>query len=553
VRVQPPDDARVGGVTYGGDDYIERLGDLAGRDDPRVVESAIKALGETHNPQALPIIRQAQAHSDSAVRATAVMAAANLPAPLGEEALAAGLADTEKLVVLAGLRAIRETGRVELTEAVRGLFSDRPPVVIADAIRTLTHLGQAIDAQALLAALNHPALVVRLEAARHSLGPDRDRVPRDVLTRLVQMARNDDPGVQAWALAAVGKFGFGPNRDLIDQALESGHPLRTLGATRAYGYAGQGGKILQLLEADLPLVELAAVRAAGRLRLAPAVDKLFEHLKSPRRDLSGAAVESLIAIANDAVAAEASKRLLDLLSNPGDISHLEMMRQVRDLAEIAEASEATQFVPGGTQYMASARLDAGQTGVVAELLGALGQTSALPPILEQLRRADDLGIKQLRLSMTNPMAQVEYDGDVAASIARAAGKLGGEEVLVDLQAVVDAEYRGEGLNVAVEGVIDAYYHLAERIGKQRSAQLLLGIIENEKFSGAGTYRAVYHLGQLKYAPAAERIAEIAATPQQPYSIIQVAGWAHEQITGEPTPLAPPEDAPSYNWILHKRR
>jgi HEAT repeat protein len=335
--------------------------------------------------------------------------------------------------------------------------------------------------------------------------------------------------------------------------MASGHPLRTLGATRAYGYAGQGGKILRLLDSDRPLVELAAVRASGRVRLESAVDKLFDRLKSPRQDLSSAAVHSLIAIGNDAVAAQASKRLLDLLANPGDITQLELMRQVRALAEIAKASRAMQFVPGGTQYMASARLDRGQTGVVAELLGHLGDATALPPILEQLRRADDLGIRQLRLSMTNPMAEVEYDGKVAASIARAAGQLGGPDVLEDLRAIVQAEYRGDVLNVAVEGVIDAYYHLATRIGKQRSAELLMEIIEDEKFSGEGTYRAVYHLGQLKYGPAAARIARIAATPDQPYSIVQVAGWAHEQITGEPTPLAEPEDAPSYDWILHKRR
>jgi HEAT repeat protein len=552
-RVLPPETVNVGGVTYGGDEYMQRLGELAGSDDPRVVESAVQALGETHNPKALPIIRQTQAHSDPAVRATAVMAVGNLPAPLGDEALSTALADTEAMVVLAAIRTIRATGRTELADAVQDLCQDQPPIVIAAAIETLTSLGQALGSETLLDVLEHPALTVRVQAARHCLDPDRDRVPREVLTRLVQMARNDDPGVQAYALAAVGAFAFDANRDLIQKALESGHPLRALGAARAWGYAGQGQKVLQLLDSDLTLVELAAVRAAGRLRLENAVDKLFDRLKSPRRDLSLAAGESLIAIANDAVAAQASKRLLDLLGDPGDISQLAMMRQVRGLAEIAKASRAMQFVPGGTQYMASARLDAGQTGVVAELLGHLGDTSALRPILEQLRRADDLGIKQLRLSMTNPMAQVEYDGTVAASVARAAGQLGGEDVLEDLKAVAEAEYRGQGLNVAVEGVIDAYYHLSEQIGRQRSADLLLEILEDDKFEGPGTYRAIYHLGQLKYGPAAKRIAEVAATPQQPYSIVQVAGWAHEQITGKPTPLAQPEDAPSYNWILHKRR
>ena len=545
-------------LTYGDARSVSLLSAAAESPDVYTRELAVRHLGETHNPLAIAPLRKATDDPDVAVRAAVAVAAAEFTSSQSGELLGKLLGDKDRVVVLAALGSVRRMGHTGATGAVGALLDHADPLIQANALTTLTHLGKTADAAQLKNALSSSNARVRLLAAENAALLTAGADLPDVLSRL---AEQDVPAVRGAALAALGKLDFARAQALLAKASRDENPLVRRGAVRAYALASRGAQAAAFLDDPAALVRLAAIEACRLTRHAPAVDKLITLMCQATDELTHrAGQEAILAIATPEAAGAVARKLIalapemlalhdqfDAANKKSDADAMGRLRRQCDLSDrnaIACCRILGKLRNGDafdTQISLLAKLPTNSPvlGAVASSLGDLGDRRAVEPLAAALDRCAKLARKFLVAQLSMSSNVPPFDEYVAASIVEALGKLRAVQFLPQILQLAGTKVQVLRLNHVCAVTATILPDLATDANRGQIDKILLDMLRDEPLDRVAVFQAAKTCGRFKLASAVEPLGAILKAEDRPASMIQVAAWAIQQITGKAPPLPEP--------------
>ncbi|MFB3890477.1 MAG: HEAT repeat domain-containing protein [Phycisphaerae bacterium] len=436
---------------------IKLLGDMAKDPDALAREQAVRDLGQTHNVAAAPLIQAAMKDADPNVRAAAAGAAYELSLGGYERTILDALADADGRVVMTALRMVRNLKLSTAAKDIAPLLAGGNAPIQADALATLTDVGQPAATDALTALFRSPSPAVRLRAAENAALVDKAKAA-DVTGALAELAAKDAPAVRGAALAALGTLAFDSSRAAIDASAKDADPQVRRGALAALQNAGKRDRIKPFLDDPSAMVRLAAIRAAGQLRCEDCTGRLFELMQAVEDDLAHfAARQSLRQIGTPqvnaqagAVVQEANKSLAPLqkaLDDVGKIasdlnaklapyertlSDLKASRAAQQRIDVAQAELDKAMVPFDAQQVL---VDAAR----AKFNRAMRNLRSACWLLGELKGAEEFDTRMAIVSgsvAAKDTDVIKIDSDVLIETVFSLGRLGRPEAAGPINAVL---------------------------------------------------------------------------------------------------------------------
>ncbi|MFW5732891.1 MAG: HEAT repeat domain-containing protein [Planctomycetota bacterium] len=530
---------------YGTDKDVAMLVNLLDDRDPYVRQQALKALGETNNPAAAaePIGRAFRSDGDTGVRLSALQAAWNLPHPKRQALLREALAAEAPLALQRGaLLEVREQRIASVSEAVAALVAGDNAALAADALQTLTALGQAARPAVLVETLSHTSPAVRLRAAENALLLKPHSGGKPLTDALAALTGEKVPGVRAAALTARALHAKTPPREQLLAAWNSKDPRMRSAAVRAWGLLGKPGRVDDALEDKSAMVRLAAIRSAGRLGGVRYMPKLFDRLAEAPIDAHRAAREALLQITPArTVASAAAKWLTD---PPGTAK----TRSRNLISALWLLSELKSDVAAETRIkmLRSLPIDSAAVAECARGLAAAKIADARKPLRDLLKR----NIAQAKRHLSSP-SPVPYSQEVTAAAMEAQSEMNATEAL---PLVIEA---------------GRVKYLTARLGRQSAiaARMAAGLVNEEKTEAvaaflsdlitdphqpnAARFHACIAAGELKSKSTSDALRQVLEKDRPSRQVLQAAGWALEEITGQAVEISAPPSNPGRTWILRR--
>jgi len=599
---------------FGDDRNVELLARLRDDPDPVVRARAAQSLGETHNAGARPYLEAAVADEDPDVRAVAALAGAEL-GPAGTELGRAGaevvrraLGDESPVVLRAALHAAARLGVRPVASEVAALLRHADAGIVVLALDVLTEAPLVADADRLRALLGHADARVRAAALRNIAlyGAEGASFAEAVLSLAAE-----DAGIPLFlraraveALGAVGADGA-EARAAFEAAAKSDSPLLRRAAVRAYRAQRRAEKIAPFLSDRSAGVRIAAVRAAGALRCGDCVDRLFELLWTapldpkdpapadlrrprPERRMHYAIRRALVRIGTDSVAQGAAAfleakeddiRALDpgpkgevderwLTPARQDVEHPHdsgwhrrhlMIRNGRAAAWLlgelkSPAAIKTLLAWAAPPGDGGLKLDNEVKPRVAEALGKIGDRSAIPPLLDELKRCPSQGVRFLRAQKRPMPPYVEWREETACELIGALARLQARAAVPTILAVADVELKlGQGSTRLNDASAAAARVLGALTTDENRAAVAAAVIEglDNSYDLLAHYEFARAAGALRVDAAAANLRRVLDEDRQDARVMRAAAWALQQITGRTPKIPQPKPRQSDMWIVRQ--
>jgi len=237
-KIQDPDVADLVGAVAGMlsepatvQRMVARLGEP--RVPPAEREVLVRAVGALAAITAVPVL---EAHLVApADRREPYRAAIRVAADRAVEPLLVRLQDPRDDLVAGAAEFLGLTGSPAVVEPLLGLIHHRAEIVRERALLALAELGARETSRRCIPALKDESALVRIAAAR-AIGVAGDGAAMTVLAR--RLEREEDEGVQAEILRAVGRLGGRESLDLLARWAEPGGRPRRTSFVRAAAVAG---------------------------------------------------------------------------------------------------------------------------------------------------------------------------------------------------------------------------------------------------------------------------------------------------------------------------
>jgi len=560
--------------SYGDAQDVHLLADLLSDTDPYTRERAVQDLADTHNPLALEAVSKAAADEAPVVRAAAVQAAANFPARQAAVHVAAtALADPHSMVLLGALRAVRLAGWKQLAPAVAKLAVHGDAQVRSAALQTLTHLGVAADGGELAELLADGRPAVRLRAAENCLLLANGTAVTEALRRL---RTDSQPAVRGAAVAALGQFGK-LDDEALGRAAKDRDPLVRRGAVRAYALTGKAAPA-EFFDDPSGLVLLAAVRAAGQTKDATAIGKLVETMNAAADEQTHlAARDSLVSIGTEAMLSAVGRSVDSLCGglltadaaagkmskgkfDPAEMAALnrrvkKLSRNIEVCCRILGRFGSAEGLDGRLEFVGQAGTSASALGVVALSLAEI-EDEALraqirPVVRQAFERCVKLAPRYLQAVMSMSPNVPPFSEKVSGQLAMALGALGDSGAAEPAIRLARMEVGGYRLPIAAAHVCRALPMLATEANRPKAEAYLLDLLADDSQDLIVVYEAARAAGEMKLPAAADALRGRLEAPKRPPLVIQAAGWALQQITGETPKLPEPSRRPG-QWIVVRK-
>jgi HEAT repeat protein len=530
---------------YGTDKDVAMLATLLDDRDPYVRQQALKALGETNNPAAAAgsVGRAFHSDGDTGVRLSALQAAWNLPHPKRQALLREALAADAPLALQRGaLLEVREQRIAPATQAVAALVTGDSAALTADALDTLTSLGKAHPPARLAKLLSHASPSVRLRAARNALLLKPHSGGKQLTDALAALTGDKVPGVRAAALTAWALHAKTPPREQLLAAWNSKDPRMRSAAVRAWGLMGQPGEVDDALRDKSAMVRLAAIRSAGRLGGARYMPKLFDRLAEAPIDAHRAAREALMQITPArTVASAAAKWLTD---TPGGTK----TRSRNLLSALWLLSELKSDVAAETRIkmLRSLPIESAAVAECARGLAAAEVTAARKPLRDLLERS--IAQAKRHLSSTSP---VPYSQEVTAAAMEALSQMNATDALPLVIEAGRVKYLTSRLGRQSAIAARVATKLVNEEKTEAVAAFLADLMADPHQPNAARFHACIAAGELKSKGTSDALRQILQTDRPSRQVLQAAGWALEQITGQAVAIPAPPSNPGRTWILRR--
>ena len=237
-KIQDPDVADLVGAVAGMlsepatvQRMVARLGEP--RVPPAEREVLVRAVGALAAITAVPVL---EAHLVApADRREPYRAAIRVAADRAVEPLLVRLEDPRDDLVAGAAEFLGLTGSPAVVEPLLGLIHHRAEIVRERALLALAELGARETSRRCIPALKDESALVRIAAAR-AIGVAGDGAAMTVLARRLEL--EEDEGVQAEILRAVGRLGGRESLDLLAKWAEPGGRPRRTAFVRAAAVAG---------------------------------------------------------------------------------------------------------------------------------------------------------------------------------------------------------------------------------------------------------------------------------------------------------------------------
>lgn len=568
-------------MKFGDDEIVSLLAALLGDDDPLVREEAASSLGATNNNTAMQHLRTAMTDEDLGVRMVAVQGAVDLAGKGAEASVSAALGAKEPLMRMAAMRNVRGLNLTGTAPKLSGLLSAQDPLIRSIALSTLTHLNHAAAPAAIETLLGDASDRVRLRAAENALLSDKP--PASLIDALLRNAEKPNPpAVRAAAMEALGKLAFPKARRLLSAAGKGSHPLVVRGAVRAYHHAAKPKLVRPFLDHPSPTVRLAAIRAAGDLKIAPAVERLFElmltafdeptHMAGRKalREIGNQSVSDGAADAMDAGvkavwalakgAKPAAPRTEESAPPDPDARDNSQIGRVhrRNVASCSwilgdmkskkaydiQLKILTDTLDGKTPWKIN-------SSVLLELVPGLvkiGDRRAVEPLGKVLKKCEREGRAYLRAIIAY-RAGPPYSEVVTGKIIQALGEFKAYQSVGTIIQIADTNVQGLRLSTAASYAYRTLPVLIRDDNRARvEACILKAIPPEDGQSLLARFYASKAAGKLKLQPATPALEGIVKTERPGRRVMRAAAWAIQEITGK-TPGIPDPRLRQGDWII----
>jgi len=565
--------------TYGGADAVKLLAGLLADRDPLVRQRAVRGLGQTHNPAALPYIRRAAKDESYAVRCEAVAAAGEFTPEQAGTIVLEALGANRRQVVLAALATAQRMKLASADTRVRALLDRQDKIIRTAALETLSRLGLAATAQRLKPLLASSSPVVRLRAVQNALylgGGDAAQLLED----LRRLARRDVPAVRGAAISALGKFDFPAAGPLLQKAGGDSDALIRRGAVVGYTHAMQAKHIGAFLDDTSAMVRLAAIRSAGKLKCTDCAARLFELLLLARDEQTHlAARRSLGRLGAEAGAVLAAKALKDQYERLGrarselDIASAKpkssgdakaafenakrtkdlLTRNIRSCCRLLGDYRSKQGYDLQLQILESEQTDSPLLIDSGEALGKIGDKRAVAPLNNLLGRCAVLGRKYLIEQMKIIPRYVPYHEDVTSSVIVALGRLEAVETVDTMLTIARTRVSALGmelrLNWETACVAKVLPGLIRPGNRAKIEQAVADLLGDGAYGLIARFELAKAAGKLGIRPAVPALEKILQQDRPTRPVMHAAAWAIQQITGATPPIGAPRANPGRSWII----
>ncbi len=570
-------------MKFGDANSVSLLADLLGDDDPLVRERAALSLGATNNTTAMQHLRTAMTDAEPGVRIAAVQGAVDLVGKGAAASVSAALGAKEPLRLMAAMRNVRSLNLTGAAPKLSGLLSSQDPLIRSVALSTLTHLNRAAAPAALETLLGDASDRVRLRAAENALLSNKP--PASLIDGLLQNAEKPNPpAVRAAALEALGKLAFPKARRLLSAAGKDSDPLVVRGAVRAYHHAAKPKLVRPFLNHSSPTVRLAAIRAAGDLKIAPAIERLFELMVAAFDEPTHmAGRKALRQIGNESVSDGAAEAMdagvkavwaLQKGAKPAAPATQEPARpnpDARDNSQIGRVHRRniascawilgdlkskkaydiqlkilTDTLDGKTPWKIN-------SSVLLELVPGLvkiGDRRAVEPLGKVLKKCEKDGVRYLRAIIAY-RAGPPYSEVVTGKIMQALGEFKAYQSVGTIIQIADTNVQGLRLSTAASYAYRTFPVLIRDDNRARiEACILKAIPPEDGQSLLARFHACKAAGKLKLQPATPALEGIVKTERPGRRLMRAAAWAIQEITGK-TPELPNPRLRQGDWVIKK--
>ncbi len=555
---------------FGDDEIVNILGRLLGDPDILVREQATLNLGETHNPLALTYIRKAYANEDIRVQGTAVTAAATIGVPQAELIVLDALDSDQPALLLRALQGAAAMKLSAASEKIRGVLSHKEPRVRAAGLETLTFLVRPAQPSELKTLLSDGPAAVRLRAAENAL---LLKTADGILPDLMQAASAPNiPAVRAAGIETLGKFAFAQSERIFAQAAKSTNPLIRRSAVRVYHRNGKTDLLLPFLTDGSPLVRLAAVRAVGNLKARNATDTLiqiFQDVTDEQTHL--AARRALRQIGTDAVAREMGKLIPSLMAKIEKTNAKPTEIQKKQEKTPAHSDERTKLLL--TRNAMSCCWGLGElkseenydyllqlvvklpveSPIIEELslaLGKIGNPRAIIPLNTALKSAHRQGLSYL-IAIVNRQSPPPFIADVSGKLIKALGMLKDHSAVETIVNFALTEYQGLRLPKIASYAAQTLPALVQADNRKKIEDMIVALLSEDKFGLTTQWHAARSAGIMEIQPALPYLQRLLTERRPSLTVMYVAGWAIQEITGQ-TPVIPPQpQIKQGGWIIKK--
>lgn len=567
-------------VKFGDDEIVSHLGGLLDDPDPVVREQAVMALGATNNQAAFAHLRKAMQDEDIGVRVAGVEAAVELGGDQAAPTVLDALEAKETPMLMVGMRKARKMNLSAAAPKVRLLLSSEDELVRAVALSTLTRLGQPAPPSQLKKLLNAPSRRVRLRAAENAYLLAQ---PASIIDDLMRAAEEPNPPpLRAAGLEALSKHAFGKAGKLLAAAEKDSNPLLVRSALRAYHLTGRAELVRPFLDHPSAMVRLAAMRAAADLKIASAVERLFElmleatdkptHLTARRalREIGGESVpDGAAGVMHQQV--EALEKLRAGKKPTKADATLEPDSEARDTSQLLQLHlrniSSCNWLVGELKSkkalklqlkILTATLDKNSywtidSPVLLELapaLGKIGDQRAVDPLLKVLKKCVVDGVRHLR-AMIQMRIGPPYSEEVTGKIIQALGKLKVYSAADTVKDVATTNVQGSRVSRAASYAYRTLHLLVRQDNRSKIESCIAeGLTPEYGHSMLARFHAVKAAGRLKIKTAVPSLREMLTGERPGRRSMHAAAWALQEITGK-TPRIPQPRIRQGDWILKK--
>ncbi len=549
---QAPDPELVLWDYFGDAENVAKLASLLVPENPVTLrDQAIRDLGQTHHLDAVTPLEQMLADPDPALRTTAVLALAELPASVSNDLLASALSDRDPHVVIQILAVVRRDRRSQLLGKATALLDRQSPPVQAACLHTLTSLGVAVRPELLLKLLQSPQIQVRLQAARNAHLQTDLAALQDSLAR---MARDDPPAVRAAAIVALAKTSGDANARRITTALQAEDPRLRKAAVLAAGLAGRPDGVLTRLREDRSaMVRQAAARVAARLGLAQAAEDLLIMLISGMDEPVETALAGLVRIDDADVARKAAQIFnasLDAVDDASGARRDLLFSRISACGRLLARTGRGELIRDRVHRELQRRDLSDRLLIpIAEIAGDLGTDQTGRILTQKIKEGVYIG-EQFLAGVTN----VLFSDKVAEALVRALGQMGRVESAEMIDAMARTGKHHGRLEETVSGALRALARLeAAGLSPDTLNRLAVDIVANDQYAPQQAYQAAILAGRRKLPPAVAPLQKLATQRRRHPQAMAAAAWALEQITGQRPDLPDPIPLESDNWMLRRVR
>jgi HEAT repeat protein len=578
---------------FGSDRTVRLLGEIARNGiDPLERERAVMDLGQTGNPGALALLKQALSDKDRRVRSAAALALCNSTATEAAGLLAGALKrpDSSKEDLAGALRAARSVRWPALTEALINLLKHPAPIVRANALDALTEQPKAADAKTLGELLADSNIAVRLAAARNAALAKPDSLLAEALAKV---AKDDVPAVRGLCLAALGRHASKKEEYLLLLTLggSNDNPLLRRGAVDGFTSAGKGEKIAAFLNDDSTPVRLAAVRGVGKLKRTECIDRLFKiMLDTPPFETHLAARDSLAQMGVPKTTAAKAGRLMEknapeyfrLLSRqkskiPKE-ERLQLNRRVKKtrrnlkaLSYLLGAAKSTQAYKTHLDLLKDVHVQDSLIEQLALSTEQIGDRRAIGPMVKRLTDCANFSERALKLMAGNPEIKISLPEDGASGLIRACVAMKVSEalpIIMRFSSMGFAEYRAKRSAWTADMLMPVLADEQTRpaviaeLRKQINWNYAAGGSEadSSKYRKAQSrkhtslrcrFESAKSLGRMKANESVEDLRWVITEYRMDRRVMHAAAWAIQKITGRTPAVTLPKPRHG-DWIIKER-